>query len=57
VAAILSVVESFRGLGAPVKDYFAAVLPRLNRGMPSAVANLTPVCRAVAAILPKDVQD
>lgn len=31
VAAILSVVESCRRLGVPVKEYLAAVLPGLNR--------------------------
>ena len=42
VAAILSVVESCRRLGVPVKDYLAAVLPGLsNRTLPE-VANLTP---------------
>ena len=42
VAAILSIVESCRRLGTPVKDYLAAVLPGLNRRMLSEVANLTP---------------
>jgi transposase len=42
VAAILSVVESCRRLGVPVKDYFAAVLPGLNRRTLSQLANLTP---------------
>lgn len=42
VAAILSVVESCRRLGVPVKDYLAAVLPGLNRRTLSEVANLTP---------------
>jgi transposase len=42
VAAILSVVESCRRLGVPVKDYFTAVLPGLNRRTLSQVANLTP---------------
>src|SRR5438045_7542701 len=42
VAAILSVVESCRRLGVPVKDYLAAVLPGLNRRTLSQVANLTP---------------
>jgi transposase len=42
VAAILSVVESCRRLGVPVKDYFTAVLPGLNRRTLSEVANLTP---------------
>jgi transposase len=42
VAAILSVVESCRRLGVPVKDYLAAVLPGLNRRTLSEVAHLTP---------------
>jgi len=42
VAAILSVVESCRRIGAPVKEYLAAVLPGLDRRMLSEVANLTP---------------
>ena len=42
VAAILSVVESCRRLGVPVKDYLSAVLPGLNwRALPE-VAILTP---------------
>jgi transposase len=43
VAAILSVIESCRRLGVPVKDYLAAVLPGLNRRTLSEVAKLTPV--------------
>ena len=42
VAAILSAVESCRRLGVPVKDYFTAVLPGLNRRTLSEVAHLTP---------------
>jgi transposase len=42
VAAILSVVESCRRLGMPVKDYLSNVLPGLNRRTLSEVANLTP---------------
>jgi transposase len=42
VAAILSVVESCRRLGVPVKEYLAAVLPGLNRRTLSKVAHLTP---------------
>ena len=42
VAAILSVVESCRRLGVPVKEYLAAVLPGLNRRTLSQVSNLTP---------------
>ena len=42
VAAILSVVESCRRLGVPVKDYLAAVLPGLGRKKLSEAAHLTP---------------
>jgi transposase len=42
VAAILSVVESCRRLGVPVKEYLAAVLPGLNQRTLSELANLTP---------------
>jgi transposase len=42
VAAILSVVESCRRLGVPVKPYLTAVLPGLNQRTLSQVANLTP---------------
>ena len=42
VAAILSVVESCRRIGAPLKEYLAAVLPGLDRRMLSEVATLTP---------------
>ena len=42
VAAILSVVESCRRLGIPLKQYLTAVLPGLNRRTLSQVANLTP---------------
>jgi transposase len=42
VAAILSVVESCRRLGVPVKEYLAAVLPGLNRKKLSELASLTP---------------
>jgi transposase len=42
VAAILSVVESCRRLGVPVKDYLAAVLPGLARRSLSQVDELTP---------------
>ena len=42
VAAILSVVESCRRLGVPVKDYLSAVLPGLNQRTLSQVGNLTP---------------
>jgi transposase len=43
VAAILSVVESCRRVGIPVKDYLLAVLPDLNHRKHSEVAQLTPV--------------
>jgi len=42
VAAILSVVESCRRIGAPVKEYLTGVLPGLDRRTLSQVANLTP---------------
>jgi len=42
VAAILSVVESCRRLGVPVKEYLLAVLPRMNQRKVSEVAPLTP---------------
>jgi transposase len=42
IAAILSVVESCRRIGVPVKDYLAAVLPGLNRRTLPEVSNLTP---------------
>lgn len=43
VAAILSVVESCRRLGEPVKDYLLAVLPGMSRRKLSEVASFTPV--------------
>jgi transposase len=42
VAAILSVVESCRRIGAPVKEYLAGVLPGLDRRTLSQAASLTP---------------
>jgi transposase len=42
VAAILSVVESCRRLGVPVKDYLLAILPGLDHRKRSAIADLTP---------------
>jgi transposase len=42
VAAILSVVESCRRIGAPVKEYLTEVLPGLDRRTLSQVAGLTP---------------
>ena len=42
VAAILSVVESCRRIGAPVKEYLTAVLPGLDRRTLSEIAALTP---------------
>ena len=48
VAAIVSVVESCRRLGVPVKQYLADVLPGLNRRKLSEVAQLTPARWAAA---------
>jgi hypothetical protein len=42
VAAILSVVESCRRIGAPVREYLGDVLPGLDRRTLSQVAGLTP---------------
>jgi transposase len=42
VAAILSVAESCRRIGAPLKEYLADVLPGLDRRTLSQIANLTP---------------
>jgi hypothetical protein len=42
VAAILSVVESCRRIGVPVKEYLAGVLPGLDRRRLGEVATLTP---------------
>ena len=42
VAAILSVVESCRRLGLPVKDYLMAVLPGMSQKKHSQAAHLTP---------------
>jgi transposase len=42
VAAILSIIESCRRLGVPVKEYLNDVLPGLNSRTLSQVANLTP---------------
>ena len=42
VAAILSVVESCRRLGVPVKDYLLAILPGMNGRKVSEIALLTP---------------
>ena len=42
VAAILSVIESCRRLGVPVKDYLLAVLPGIARRKLSEVIPLTP---------------
>jgi transposase len=44
VAAIVSVVESCRRLGVPVKDYLMNALPGMNRRKLSEVAKLTPAC-------------
>jgi hypothetical protein len=48
VAAILSVVESCRRLGVPVKDYLLAVLPGLSRRKLSDLDDLTPARWAVS---------
>jgi transposase len=48
VAAILSIVESCRRLGVPVKEYLSAVLPGLSHRKLSEVQSLTPA-RWVAA--------
>jgi transposase len=42
VAAILSVVETCRRLGVPVKDYLLDVLPGMSRRTKSELAHLTP---------------
>src|SRR5271168_2443731 len=42
VAAILSVVESCRRIGVPVKEYLLDVLPGMNQRQLSEVAQLTP---------------
>ena len=42
VAAILSVIESCRRLGVPVKEYLLAVLPGIARRKLSEVIPLTP---------------
>jgi transposase len=42
VAAILSIVESCRRLGIPVKDYLLAVLPGMSQRRHSEVTQLTP---------------
>jgi transposase len=42
VAAILSVVESCRRIGAPVKEYLLAALPGMNQRKLTEVAPLTP---------------
>ena len=48
VAAILSIVESCRRLGIPVKAYFASVLPGLNGRTMREVGALTPARWATA---------
>jgi len=42
VAAILSIVESCRRLGVPVKEYLLAALPGMSQRRHSEVAQLTP---------------
>jgi len=48
VAAILSVVESCRRIGAPLRDYLAQILPGMDRRTLRQVANLTPARWAAA---------
>jgi transposase len=48
VAAILSVIESCRRLGVPVKEYLVAVLPGMARRKMSEVGSLTPARWAAA---------
>ena len=50
VAAILSVVESCRRLGIPVKEYLLDVLPGLNGRKLSEIAHLTPARWSVARV-------
>lgn len=50
VAAILSVVESCRRLGVPVKEYLAVVLPGLGGRKLSEVQSLTPAHWSIARI-------
>jgi transposase len=52
VAAILSVVESCRRLGVPVKGYLGSVLPGLNRRTLSEVAYLTPARWSASRLAP-----
>lgn len=42
VAAIMSIVESCRRLGVPLREYLLAVLPGLDGRQPSEIAQLTP---------------
>jgi transposase len=48
VAAILSIVESCRRLGVPLKDYLLSVLPGLDRRKLSEIPRLTPIRWPVA---------
>jgi len=48
VAAIISIVESCRRLGVPVKEYLQAVLPGLDRRKLSEIPELTPRCWSAA---------
>lgn len=48
VAAILSVVESCRRIGAPVREYLGQVLPGMGRRTLSEAANFTPARWAAA---------
>ncbi len=51
VAAILSIVESCRRIGLPLKDYLLAALPGLDIRKLSEIAHLTPSLWAAARII------
>lgn len=46
MAAILSVVETCRRLGVPIREYLAAVLPGLNDVSIQKMPELTPIAWA-----------
>jgi transposase len=48
IAAILSIVETWRRLKIPIRDYLAAILPGLAELPISSVAELTPSAWAPA---------
>jgi transposase len=50
VAAIISIVESCRRLGVPVKDYLLDVLPGMDRRKVTEIAQITPSRWLVARI-------